>query len=1092
MIRRALTIGLVDGILLSLAGLYPAIGLIAPILLPEWRRPVPNELAHGGLLMLSAAIIVPLLVSFGGLAARKTTARCAKDGAKAGALAGAVVGLIVFITLISPLTALAAFRYMSDYHPTFAMPLPPDKVVLDYVQTFSNSVHLIDITILLTAIIGGIEGAVVGWRQRYEPLPAEPQLFSFISTNQHPRDWFATNETAVKAGLLVGIIFGTIVFATVFGEFYVGFTQDWPELMTIMENHQSGMFVTGPLQEALPLLWPFIMLGLLIYGGVVVALIRNPPDLFKARFRAILLATNTILLSLFAVLLRNLYFVYGLASFGLFHWMQANPDEAAKLPSEVLLMMQNVFFLQKSTTLLSGVMVLPWITLLVVAILGVLWGSAQGFFYIPLISMFVRRPVDKAAFLHRRLSQEPQQALPLIYGLFQLPEAYDVLAHLAVRAYRSQPDVSRLAAAYHTLSSSERTEDHLHTIHAIQTVLTAHADWRWSVDLSAVYRALHQILAARTLEQILQIERLPEQQTTSLPPAIMKCVDSIGRIIQELHKISQVEDLSTQAIFLENSLEVIHEAQRYVSNELSDHGVAGTSLPEYVALTTVLDHWQGIVLATIKRLKGRADVISQLQCKQCPRTASMPVVWQIENHGLNVAQQVRLRILPGPDYHSNDGEASIDILPPGEAQQVMIPVVPRDGVRRMRVEWQIVYDDAVDAAREIICGDVIEFSEPDKPFQRIFPIPYVTGTPLKTNDVFVGREDVFAFIRENLVGAHQNNIIILHGQRRTGKTSVLYRLGQVMSDTHYGVLIDMQGKPARGEVDFLYSIADDIVFALEDHGVMVDLPDRSAFEAEGPEFYFRSRFIRSLHPHLGNKNLLLMFDEFEELQRRVEDGRLQPEIFQFLRNLMQHEKCIDFVFSGTHKLEDLGAEYWSILFNIAAYKPITFLSPGEVERLILEPVSAYNVEYDPLAIDRIIHVTAGHPYFTQLVLHETIVYHNETQRNYLTVADINQVLERIVERGEAHFKYIWSESSEDERAVLLGFTELMVGEKPANLDDLRALLHHRGRDSADNWAHGLATLEGRDILTRRSPRSQIYRFKVDLIRLWIEQTRPSL
>ena len=46
-----------------------------------------------------------------------------------------------------------------------------------------------------------------------------------------------------------------------------------------------------------------------------------------------------------------------------------------------------------------------------------------------------------------------------------------------------------------------------------------------------------------------------------------------------------------------------------------------------------------------------------------------------------------------------------------------------------------------------------------------------------------------------------------------------------------------------------------------------------------PEFYFQSRFLRSLYPKLGGRNLLLMFDEFEELQRRVENGRLQPEIF---------------------------------------------------------------------------------------------------------------------------------------------------------------------------------------------------------------------
>jgi hypothetical protein len=459
---------------------------------------------------------------------------------------------------------------------------------------------------------------------------------------------------------------------------------------------------------------------------------------------------------------------------------------------------------------------------------------------------------------------------------------------------------------------------------------------------------------------------------------------------------------------------------------------------------------------------------------------------------LNVAQQVRLHLLPGQEYHAvGEDDAQIEILPPGEAREISIAVSPHNGARRLRVAWEIAYDDAIDANRKLSFADVMEFVEPDKPFKRIFPIPYVTGTPLKTDDVFVGREDVFAFIKENLLGAHQNNVIILHGQRRTGKTSVLYRLGEVMTGTHYAVLVDMQGKPARGEADFLYSIADDITYNLEEHDIFVEMPPRSEFEA-APEFTFRSRFLRNLSSHLNGKNVLLLFDEFEELQRRVEDGRLQPEIFHFLRNLMQHEEKVDFIFSGTHKLEELGAEYWSALFNIAVYKPITFLSGNEVRRLIAEPVAGSNLEYDPLAVERIIGVTAGHPYFTQLVLHETIVFHNETERNYLTVADVDQVLERIVERGEAHFKFIWAESTAEEQDVLKGLAELMVSAEAVNVGDLRVFLRERGCETADDWARALYTLESRDILTRRNAKSPLYRFKVDLIRLWVDRTRPAL
>ena len=69
-----------------------------------------------------------------------------------------------------------------------------------------------------------------------------------------------------------------------------------------------------------------------------------------------------------------------------------------------------------------------------------------------------------------------------------------------------------------------------------------------------------------------------------------------------------------------------------------------------------------------------------------------------------------------------------------------------------------------------------------------------------------------------------------------------------------------------------------------------------------------------------------------------------------------------------------------------------------------------NLEYDPLAIERIISVTGGHPYFTQVVCHELVSYHNETERTYLTANDIEAALDRIVERGEAHFKFIWAEA----------------------------------------------------------------------------------
>ena len=1090
MIRRALIVGFIGGILFSVAGLYPVVSLLAPLVSPMWLRPVPNELVHGILLMGSAAIGFPVLFTLGLFAAGRGEVRGWLPGMKAGLIAGLVASLVVYTTLVSPINALFAYGQIVDFlmKMTEAHVLPP-QVLGRYVTIFERGNYLIEITFALGLFAAGTQGAWMGWRRRHEPVPERPSLYAHVASGRHPRRWVAAGEEGYsKAGLIVGFLGSLVAMFAAFSWFYVGFIEEWPELAAAMQHSHMGIIVSGPLRQAGSVLSPFIGLGSLLYGAAVIWMIKDPPNLIRARVRGVLLASWLIFGSAFAIGLRVFYFNFGLLPFWLARSVQQDPTLLADAAESYRGMMQLV---QQPWVLIALVLATPWLFLVLAVLTAVAVGLLQGLFYGLLLPLLHPRPVDKAARWWARWRREPQDVLRFIYLLFNEEKtAYQILPHLSVAAYRSMPGASRLVAAYHSLGVAVTEAEQTAVIGAIQEILVAEPDWRWSADFQAVFAALNQILAARTLDDIVQIESPVEQHTTSLPPLIVQSVYKIGRVVEELHKVAMVDDLATRLIFLENALAAIHEGQRFVGQQLQNPETAVS--PEFTAISTALDHWQGIVLAAIKRLKGRADVSAELQTHQSPVAAQIPLIYCLANDGLNVAQQVRLKILPGEDYLLGDeAESWIEILPPGEKRQVNLSVLPQDGRSRLRVAWQVTYDDAVDAERSLTYADVVEFALPDKPFQRIFPIPYVTGTPLKTDDVFVGREDVFAFIRENLLGAHQNNVIVLHGQRRTGKTSVLYRLREVMAETHIAVLVDMQGKPARGEADFLFSIADDIVFALEDRGLEVEPPRREDF-AESPEFFFSSRFLRGLQPLLGDKNLLLLFDEFEELQRRVEDGRLQPEIFQFLRNLMQHEDRADFVFSGTHKLEELGAEYWSILFNIASYKPITFLSAADMRRLMTEPVVAFNLEYDPLAAERIIKVTAGHPYFAQLVLHEMVVYHNETQRNYLTVMDVDRCLERIVGRGEAHFKFIWAESSPDARTVLQAMAELLVSQEAVNVKDLRDFLATHGYDSADNWQHALADLEGRDILTRQSAKSPLYRFKVDLIRLWIDRTRPSL
>jgi hypothetical protein len=123
-----------------------------------------------------------------------------------------------------------------------------------------------------------------------------------------------------------------------------------------------------------------------------------------------------------------------------------------------------------------------------------------------------------------------------------------------------------------------------------------------------------------------------------------------------------------------------------------------------------------------------------------------------------------------------------------------------------------------------------------------------------------------------------------------------------------------------------------------------------------------------------------------------------------------------------------------------------------------------------------------------------VAYHNEVERSYMTVTCVDHVLERIIERGEAHFKYIWAGATPDEQRVMLTLANVLPdAEATATPAQLMAELISKGIEpSEDALALALALLEAKDILARSGPQSSLYRFKIDLIRRWVRITRPAL
>lgn len=93
--------------------------------------------------------------------------------------------------------------------------------------------------------------------------------------------------------------------------------------------------------------------------------------------------------------------------------------------------------------------------------------------------------------------------------------------------------------------------------------------------------------------------------------------------------------------------------------------------------------------------------------------------------------------------------------------------------------------------------------------------PYIAGAPVVETSMFFGREDIFGWIERSLPGKFVNHILVLHGQRRVGKTSVLKQIPRHLPQNYVQVFFDLQGRTNTTLDRFLWWMASEITRTLK-------------------------------------------------------------------------------------------------------------------------------------------------------------------------------------------------------------------------------------------------------------------------------------
>jgi tetratricopeptide (TPR) repeat protein/AAA+ ATPase superfamily predicted ATPase len=264
--------------------------------------------------------------------------------------------------------------------------------------------------------------------------------------------------------------------------------------------------------------------------------------------------------------------------------------------------------------------------------------------------------------------------------------------------------------------------------------------------------------------------------------------------------------------------------------------------------------------------------------------------------------------------------------------------------------------------------------------------PYMAGSPVLDARLFFGREHLLDRILQTL----HNNSLLLHGERRIGKTSLQHQLKRRLEELQdpafvfYPVYIDLQGTP---EEKFFSTLAEEIFEELQP--ALEGLEPASSLAGE----YGYREFIKDLRQVLKRlrdhderqARLVLLIDEVDELNSY--DSRVN----QKLRSLFMKsfaENLVAVVSGVAIKREwDREGSPWYNFFEEIDVGPI---DPEDARELVERPVHGV-VRLEEEAVDRILEVTGCRPYRIQKLCMNLVNRMYEEGGSRITVADVDAV-----------------------------------------------------------------------------------------------------
>lgn len=307
-----------------------------------------------------------------------------------------------------------------------------------------------------------------------------------------------------------------------------------------------------------------------------------------------------------------------------------------------------------------------------------------------------------------------------------------------------------------------------------------------------------------------------------------------------------------------------------------------------------------------------------------------------------------------------------------------------------------------------------EFEEIENPYAA-----YAEGGVVGDAKMFFGREELIQNIAHAIQESRSGSkCVVVFGQKRSGKSSVLHHLKESLQKDRNLLILDLGNigsiQDENSHVPLLHQIFKRILteleYAIEDRvdgglsSLNLHIPGDSEFYGHpAPLQSFQDTFERlkrqvARHEEWCGVRPVLLIDEFQYIYDRIVARKIPESFMQNWKALLQAN-----YFSAVLVGQDVMPKFKERFpneFGTTQDERVTYLTPEDARRLVDEPIRIGGQQgasrYREQAIERILALTAGSPFYIQIICNRLVEYMNSKRAALVTEADVEHVKNELI------------------------------------------------------------------------------------------------